>query len=74
MATFLGFVGFLNGRRPILAALGIYCTKVIQYVACQNHTQRAKIIRMSVKISSIVASQVITQYGFFGNLTLILVG
>jgi hypothetical protein len=49
---------------PAYISLGLYGNKVIQHVACQNHTheyenhtQRAKIIRMSVKISGIAASQ-----------------
>jgi hypothetical protein len=45
-------------------SLGLYCNKVIQHVTCQNHThkcenhtQRDKIIRMSLKIIGIAASQ-----------------
>jgi hypothetical protein len=66
-------------------SLGLYGNKVIQHVACQNHTheyenhthkfenhtQHAKIIRMSWKISGIAASQNPIQF-FFGNPTLIL--
>jgi hypothetical protein len=37
----------------LACSLGLNRNKVIQLVACKNHTQRAKIIRMSVKITSV---------------------
>jgi hypothetical protein len=43
---------FSNGRRRVSAAyVYIYCNKVIQHVACQNHTYECQITRMSANIS-----------------------
>jgi hypothetical protein len=58
-STCIRVIVYLNGRRLVPGAciLGLYCNKVIQQVACQNHTQHPKVIIMSLKISGIPVSQ-----------------